>query len=146
MDLFHILLFVSPPYQAVPLVQGYVLNVDSLRDLLSQLPAYLRSIETHFIERQGQTATPVLSFERTLEAALFALQFLPSEGAPSVVVLTDGIFQQPGRVAEYDDLSMRLCRDDVSVSVVHVAPSAEPRTVLSYITDMEQVRSPTLPV
>lgn len=146
--------------QVRTLVQAFPLSQASVELLVRQVNGFITRIENELAVRSvsssvgaaGAAATTNASdpstpntapaFERLLDASLLALDFLPESAAPVVVVVTDGIFQLGGlSMSEYDDAIMRLCRHDIGLSVVHVAPRYDPSTALGYIQDSELLRT-----
>jgi hypothetical protein len=152
------------------LTQGYLLNGKTLGELVESVPGFLLHAEGMVAQKRSEQASNPqdqetaasgaegsASFarrrraaggskspiERDLEAGMFALQFLPWQAAPSLIVLTDGVFDPTGRgsvLADFDDVFMRLSRHDVTASIVCLCPFWRPSTALGYIADVEAAR------
>ncbi|GAB5035049.1 Hypothetical protein NocV09_02300640 [Nannochloropsis oceanica] len=130
--------------------EGYPLCHQTLPALLGRVGPFLNEMENKMVANQQESRSShrpcrdqsprPSTFERLVQLSIFALQFLPANAAPSIVLIVDGVFHLGhAAVAEYDDLTMQLCRDDIVLSIVCLAPLQDPSTALGYIGDFQML-------
>jgi len=134
--------------QTQTMVQGYPLCRGSLQGLLDRLGPFLAQVENKLagckvrdegvgLESVAEEFPPSSAFEELIAVSSFALQMMPADAAPSIVLVVDGVFDMGvAAVAEHDDVVMQLCRDDIVLSVLCIAPLREPNTALGYVGDV----------
>ncbi|TFJ84100.1 hypothetical protein NSK_004573 [Nannochloropsis salina CCMP1776] len=130
------------------MVQGYPLCRGSIQGLLDRLGPFLAQVENKLagckvrdegmgLESVAEELPPSSAFEELIAVSIFALQMMPADAAPSIVLVVDGVFDMGvAAVAEHDDVVMQLCRDDIVLSVLCIAPLQEPNTALGYVGDV----------
>lgn len=80
---------------------------------------------TSSLPKSGGTSRVILcappsSLEPMIEAGVFALKWLPLDGLPSIVLVTDGVCRDKQLLTTYDGMIMQLCRRDITLNVLQL--------------------------
>ena len=102
------------------LLQGYRISRTNIDHVVATLKSELLKMEKDIVDykRDGRRSGRN-SMQNMLEHSRFALSLLPREACPAVVVFTDGVAASPSAL-DYDNLLMRMVREDTAVHVVCV--------------------------
>lgn len=111
------------------LVQGEILNSATIEALVVQILSELKRLENEWAHYCSSSARDEdlnldadeedISVADVLENCVFALNSLPLEAAPIIIVVTDGVLGYPD-VTEYDHLIMQLVRHDIQCHFIQV--------------------------
>lgn len=131
------------------LMQGYVITASNAARLLQLLRERIQLIEDDWAARaqqmqdscqeasQNRIKSSRASLSGILQNAVFALNSLPSDGAPILALVTDGVVDMFDAYS-YDNLVMQLIRHDVQCHFLRVGGNTnEPNSSFGFVPDTD---------
>ncbi|KAJ0411152.1 hypothetical protein ATCC90586_005009 [Pythium insidiosum] len=127
------------------LVQGFVLQPSNAASLLKVVRERLALIEKDWAAKANQiecmhATTQRASLSSMIQNAVFALNSLPTDAAPLLVMATDGVVDLFDAYS-YDNLVMQLVRHDVQCHFLCIGTSLScPFTSFGFVPDLDLLR------
>lgn len=131
------------------LMQGYVITTSNAARLLQLLRERIQLIEDDWAARAQQTQdssqgasqnrinSSRASLSGILQNAVFALNSLPTDGAPILALVTDGVVDMFDAYS-YDNLVMQLIRHDVQCHFLRVGGNThDPNSSFGFVPDID---------
>ncbi|TMW67402.1 hypothetical protein Poli38472_011022 [Pythium oligandrum] len=119
------------------LVQGFVLEPTNVGRLLVMVRERIQLIEDDWAMEASQGNYPVrgqASLSSMMQNAVFALNSLPSDAAPILVLATDGVVDMVHGYA-YDSLVMQLARHDVQCHFISIGHGNDMSSSFGFVPD-----------
>ncbi|OQR84957.1 hypothetical protein ACHHYP_12491 [Achlya hypogyna] len=122
------------------LAQGYTVDASNVHMLLQLLRQRLQLLEDNWATAGVGTSTaPPSSLAMTLQNATFALNSLPHDAAPLLVLVTDGVVDLP-HVYAYDHMMMQLARHHITCHAIQLGGGFVPHCSFGYVPDTDLLR------
>ncbi|EQC39764.1 hypothetical protein SDRG_03190 [Saprolegnia diclina VS20] len=124
------------------LAQGYMVNDTNVHTLVSLLRQRLQLLEDKWATASPSSTLPAAapsSLAMTLQNATFALNSLPHDAAPLLVLVTDGVVDLP-HVYAYDHMMMQLARHHITCHAIQLGGGFVPHCSFGYVPDTDLLR------
>ncbi|KDO33761.1 hypothetical protein SPRG_01642 [Saprolegnia parasitica CBS 223.65] len=122
------------------LAQGYMVDDANVHTLVSLLRQRLQLLEDKWATAGPSAAAAApSSLAMTLQNATFALNSLPHDAAPLLVLVTDGVVDLP-HVYAYDHMMMQLARHHITCHAIQLGGGFVPHCSFGYVPDTDLLR------
>ena len=124
------------------IIQGAMVNAENIEDVLAKVLRKMRDAESSAatalssnepFDAPSSWAPSDIAY--ALQNAMAALDFLPEDACPSIVLLTDGVCFLPSHSISYEGLIMKMNRMDIGLTIVNVVGKAATNYLYGYIPD-----------